>query len=374
MLFTHAFEIADSTSLLIKRQYALSTFDLMLASPIPSNSIQDLIQPLFALEQLGAQALSELPYQHLAALFAERLGSYTDALELLSSICSDVEAEYEVSESASSIARFAQSKGDIARIQLARNEYSEAAENAETSLDLSAEEEGGFLDSNARRKCRLSAHLTAGLAHYHLGTMDQAIEMFRAALEESDGVPDIVCLLSQVLWAKGGEQHRGIAREQLLDCVEKHPGHVEAITLLGVIALLDKDRATIEAVTSDLHRLRAKDDLTHHQQRQLEKLLAAVAALGYGPAAKDLGMLPEVTSNIVLSPSKPYGWSELSALSEDPFPADMALLTATRAVPPRGSLEAQDFCEAYAGTGRLADAQRAIVVAPWIKHGWEGLG
>ena len=373
MLFTHAFEIADSTSLLTKRQHALSTFDLLLVSPTPSNSIHNLIQPLFALRQLGAQALSDLPYQHLAALFAERLGSYTDAVDLLSSICSDVEAEYEVSESSSSMARFAQSKGDIARIQLARHEYSQAAENAETALDLSADEEGGLLDANARRKCRLSAHLTAGLAQYHLGAMDQAVKMFRGALEESNGAPAIVCLLAQVLWAKGGEQHRDIARDQLLDCVEKHPGHVEAITLLGVIALLDKDRDTIDAVTSDLQGLRAKDDITPHQQRQLEKLLAAVAALGYGPTAKGLGMLPELTNSISLSPSKPYGWSELAAVSEDSFPAEMALLTATRAVPPRGSLDARDLCEAYAGTGRLADAQRAIVVAPWTKIGWDAL-
>lgn len=373
MLFTHAFEIADSTSLLTKRQYALSSFDLMLSSTNPSNSIHNLIQPLFALKQLGAQGLSDLPYQHLAALFAERIGNYTDALDSLSSICSDVEAEYEVSESPSSIARFAQSKGDIARMQLARHEYSPAAENAETALDLSADEEGGSLHSSARQKCRLSAHLTAGLAQYHLGAMDEAIEMFRAALEESDGAPDIVCLLAQVLWAKGGEQHRGIARDQLLDCVEKHPGHIEAITLLGVIALLDNDRETIDAVTSDLQRLRAKDDTSPHQQRQLEKLLAAVAALGYGLAGKDLGMRPEVTNSIVLYPSKPYGWSELATFSDEPFPADMTLLTATRAVPPRASLDAQDLCQAYAGTGRLTDAQRAIVVAPWTKDGWEGL-
>ena len=373
MLFTHAFEITDSASLLVKRQYALSTFDLLLSSPVSSNSIHNLIQPLFALKQLGVQVLADLPYQHLAALFAERIGNYTDALDLLSSVCSAVEAEYEVSESASSITRFAQCKGDIARIQLARHEYNQAAENAETALDLSADEEGGFRDPRARRKCRLSAHLTAGLAYYHLATMDRAVDMFRAALEESDGAPDIVCLLAQVLWAKCGEQHRGIARAQLLDCVEKHPGHVEAITLLGVIALLENDRDTIEAVILDLQPLRAKDDISPQQQRHLEQLLAAVAALGYGAATKDLGMLPEVLTSIVLSPSKPYGWTEVAALSGESFPADMALLTASRAVPPRGSLGAQDLCEAYAGTGRLGDAQRGILVAPWSKSGWDGL-
>jgi len=373
MLFTHAFEIADSSSLLTKRQYALSTFDHLLSSPTTSSNITDLIQPLFALSQLRSQVPSDLPYQHLSALFAERIGNYTDALDSLSSICSAVEAEYETSESPSSLAEFSQAKADIARIQLARREYGQAAENAETALDLSTDEEAGALDPDARRKCRLSAHLTAGLAHYYIGAMDQAIEMFRAALEESDGAPDIVCLLAQVLWAKGGEQQRGVARDQLFDCVEKHPGHIGAIPLLGVIAVLDGDQETIEAVTSDLQGLRATDDLDVQQQRKLGELVAAIAALGHGPAGKDVEVLSEVTTSVMLSPSKPHGWTQLAAFTEEPYPAEMALFTATRAVPPAGSLDAEDLCKAYAGTGRLADAQRAVMIAPWTKYGWEGL-
>jgi superkiller protein 3 len=110
--------------------------------------------------------------------------------------------------------------------------------------------------------------------------MDQAIEMFRAALEESDGAPDIVCLLAQVLWAKGGEQQRGVARDQLFDCVEKHPGHIGAIPLLGVIAVLDGDQETIEAVTSDLQGLRATDDLDVQQQRKLGELVQPLLLSG----------------------------------------------------------------------------------------------
>lgn len=373
MLFTHAFEIADATSLLTKRQYALSTFDHLLSSPTASNNITDLIQPLFALNQLQSQVPSDPPYHHLYALFAERVGNYTDALDTLLSVCSAVEAEYEVSESPSSLAKYAQAKADTARIQLARHQYNHAAETAETALDLSTDEEGGVMDSDARRKCRLSAHLTAGLAHFFIGSMDQAIEMFRAALVESDEAPDIVCLLAQVLWAKGGEKQRSVARDQLFDCVEKHPGHVGAIILLGVTAVLDDDQETLEAVTSDLQGLRANDDLDAHQRQKLGELLAAIATLGHDPAGQDAEVLSEVTKSVMLSPSKPHGWTQLAALSEEPFPADMARLTATRAVPPAGSLVAEDLCLAYAGTGRLADAQRAIVMAPWTKCGWDGL-
>lgn len=40
--------------------------------------------------------------------------------------------------------------------------------------------------------------------------------MFPAALEAGDGAPGIVCLLAEVISAKGGRQHRGIARDHVL--------------------------------------------------------------------------------------------------------------------------------------------------------------
>lgn len=38
--------------------------------------------------------------------------------------------------------------------------------------------------------------------------MDNAIDMFRDALQEADNAPEVVCLLAQVLWAKGGDEER----------------------------------------------------------------------------------------------------------------------------------------------------------------------
>lgn len=62
-------------------------FDLLLSSPNPSNSFRNHIQLLFALKQLGAQVLTNFPYQHFATL------------DSLSSMCSAVEAKYGNSES-----------------------------------------------------------------------------------------------------------------------------------------------------------------------------------------------------------------------------------------------------------------------------------
>ena len=58
--------------------------------------------------------------------------------------------------------------------------------------------------------------------------------MFEVALQESNREPDVVCMLAQVLWAKGGVAEKDAARTQLFDVIENHPKHVQAIALLAV--------------------------------------------------------------------------------------------------------------------------------------------
>lgn len=375
-LFEHAFDISNSSSILPKRQYTLTLFDHLLTDASISNEISELIQPLFALHQLTCQDPSDLPFVHLSALLAERIGEFSDAESSLQMVCSGVEAEYEVSESASALSRFAQANADVARVHLARYEFEEAAEKAETALTLSGEEDAEEFDPEANRKLRLSAHLTAGLAHYYLKSMDRAIDMFRDALQEADSAPEVVCLLAQVLWAKGGEEERSVARQQLFDCVERHPDHIGAVTLLGAIALLDADEDAIEAVQSDLQTMRTKDDIGIHDRAKLLKLLTAISTMGFAvdtTVPEETRRVGEATAAVMLSPGQPQGWMELSAASQEVYPAEMAVKRAMRCVPPRGNLEAIDLSRAYAQTGKASDALRAIMVAPWKRDGWEEL-
>ena len=374
--FTHAFEISDSVSVISKRQYASSTFDHLLTSPIVSNNLTALIQPLFALEQLRAQAPTELPYRHLSALFLERVGNFNDAIETLTELCSNAEADYESSESDAALARFAHAKADVARCQLAALSHSSASENANTALDLSADAENSGLDPEARRKLRLSAHLTAGLAAHHLKQDSDAINMFRAALEESASNPDVVCLLVQVLWAHGGAAERTAARDQLFECSEAHSEHAGVMTLLGAIAALDDDAETTAAVRADLAALRTSPALHAAEQSQIDSLLASLASLDPStePHETDPALSSAQTATL-LNPSAPHAWTLLSSLSGGDgagagYAAAMALQTAQKAVPPHGGAGAGELAAAFAGVGTVADAQRAVVLAPWVGGGW----
>ncbi|KAG9963923.1 TPR-like protein, partial [Aureobasidium melanogenum] len=367
--FTHAFEISDSASLISKRQYAVSVFDNLLTTPSASNEITALIQPLFALEQLHRQVPSGQAFNHLASLFSERVGDHASAIEMLTNLCTSAESDYEATESLTSLGRFALAKADLARNQLASKDFESAAENAGTALDLSAEADASGLEPDSRRKVRLSAHLTAGLAAFYLQNMDDAIAAFRSALEESNSDPDVVCLLVQVLWAKGGEEEKSVARDQLFDCIEKHDSHVPSIVLLGAIAALDNDTDALDAVRDDLASLRTNDSISIYDREHVEQVLGAIA--GLSSDASDMDALVETQRAIMLAPHQSHGWTQLTELTEEAYPAQMALLTSQRAVPPYGDLGAQELAKAFAGTGVVRDAQRAIVLAPWERSGWE---
>jgi superkiller protein 3 len=368
--FTHAFEISDSTSFISKRQYALSSFDHILSSPSDSTSNDQtkLIQPIFALAQLRTQLPHDLPYQHLAALFFERVGNFSAAISTLQDLCATAEQEYEVSESLEALARFGRAKSDLARNQLAASAFDAAAENAELALELSSEAEDSGLNPEQRTKLRLSAHLTAGLAAYYRKDLPKSVEMFKAALEESNSDPDVVCSLVQVLWAQGGADEKSVAREQLSAAVEKDPDHVGVIVLMGVMAVLDDDRETWEAVREDLLAMRTiKGDAAAADE--IETLLTALAAL----SADDAVVMEAAQASILLNPHSSKAWANLAELTGEVVPAEMALRTAEQAVPPLGAMETSELARAFAGVGTVGDAQRAISLAPWEGCGWNAM-
>ena len=371
LLFSHAIEISESSSLITKRQYAQSTFDRILSSVTRPN-ITDLVQPLFALNRLQSMAPSDLIHHHLSTLFLERIDDTQVAVSSLSKICNTVEADYEVTESSSSLSHFALTKADLARSQLAVGSYSEAIDSGETALQLSAEDAGNELSAEARQKCRLSAHLTVGLANYYSENISAALECFQPALDESNGNPDTVCLLAQVMWAKGDDDSRNKAREHLFDCVESHPDHIQSVLLLGIIALLDKDTESLEAVTTSLQELRATHTMTENEQARVGDVLRAIAAFSDDDVEQKV--LTEVQTDVFLHPGQPHGWGRLADIGNDENAADTALRTAVKAVPPRGALDSADLARAFAGTGKVTDAQRAVFVAPWRGFSWDALG
>jgi len=368
LLFTHAIEISDASSHLTKRQYALSIFDHLLATSA-SSDITDLVQPIFALNQLRSLSPTDIPYQHLCSLFLERVENTLAALTLLSKISGTIEADYEVTESPASLSRFALARADLARIHLTAGAYDAAIDSGETSLSLSAADAGNELTPTQRQKCRLSAHLTVGLAYYHTANPSQAVSYISSALAESAANPDAVCLLAQILWATGDPASRDKARDALFDAIDAHPGHVQSVLLLGTISLLDADTESLAAVTADLQFLRTAPSTTAAHQSAVGEILRAAAAL----TEQDHDVRTEVQRDVFLFPHLPAGWTRLADLSGDKHAAQMARLTALKGAPPHGDVEVEELARAFAGTGTVGDAQRGVMFAPWRREGWDSL-
>ncbi|KAL1800711.1 hypothetical protein ACET3X_001053 [Alternaria dauci] len=372
--FTHAFELSESSLLLTKRQYAVSAFDFLVSSPSSSSNITNLIQPLFALQQLNIQVPYDISHKHLAALFLERVGDYDAAVTALQAVNETVEQEYEKSESLTSLARVAQAKTDLSRNLLAIGSYGSAVEEAETALDLLSEVESdadqSVLSKDHIIKSKLSARLTAGLAHYFSGSFDAAIPYFRTSLEATGANPDIICILAEVLWAKGGETEKQVARDQLFAAIEKHEGHVGLLTLIGAMTVLDDDLETMEAIKDDLDRLRTNKELSDEQLARVEKVVEAISVSLGGEEQE----LDEARRSVMLAPWKHTGWSELAdAAGGDVFASTLAKETAMRNAPPNGTLSAVGLAGAMGSTGDVRDAQRAIMLAPWCTDGWSAL-
>lgn len=374
-LFMHAFDIADASQLPARRHYALSAFDHLLKDPSRSQEVSVLLQPLFAMRQYHAHQPSDVIATHLLALFAERVGDYETGAESLIEVCKAAEAEYETSESEEYLVRYAQAKADLARAQLAAGEYSEAVSNAQTALDLSGDaDELGPAYAETRRKWRLSAQITAGLAHSYLQQTERSIGLFEEALQESKGDPDIVCMLAQVLWAKGGPAEKEAARSQLFDIVETHPAHVQAVALLAVTGLLDDDQDVLEAVEEDLKALRRGDEIGVLDKIRVTNVLTGIFGCRPRPSQADQMLLQpaviaDALNGIMLAPGQPQGWLELAQVVPDVdgsnYAAKMAVLNAERQIPPGGNLSAIDLARAYEGTGTPGDLLKAKMLAPW---------
>ena len=374
-LFTHSMDIAESSSTASRRHYSVSMFDYIMTSP-PDVPVTALIQPILALSHLQSLTPQDLAYGHLSALFQERTSEHARAVTILSKICTTLETAYELTESPHTLAHFSIAQADLARAHLAAGSTVSAIEAADLALQLTSSASDSELTPPERRRVRLSAHVTLGLAKYHSATPDDAVTCLDAAIAEADGNPDVACVLAQVLWATGRDEARERAREVLFGVVEQAPGHVQSVLLLGVVALADGDEESLEAVVAELQALRASDEgVTPADQKRLGEVLRAIAASGKGQDASE-ATANQARADVMFHPHLPHGWAELGRLggAEGEAAAEMALRVALKGVAPRGDLAAEELARAYAGTGRARDAQTAVMVAPWERRGWEALG
>ncbi|KAF3910944.1 hypothetical protein ABW20_dc0110431 [Dactylellina cionopaga] len=358
-LFDHAFQLSasESYSTIVKTQFASATFDVLLEQHRTDSSLTSLLSPMFAASQLVQQRSSDPMALRLAALYEERAGDFEGAVAKLCLVCDILEARYEESEANEDLVMYAQATADRARCYLGLKDYENAIESAELSVNLSQ-------DLEVLPKSRLSAHLTAGLAYYFLNRIDESLEMFRLALTESGEDPDVVVVLAQVLWAKGGEEERDVAMQQLMGSIEKNPEHLLSTMLLGVIGAMERDEGIIESVVEDLEGVRGDPKKSQEEVKRVNKLLLALAEIS-GTNTSSI-----CTTSIMLNPWSSAAWKGLAETTEETFPADMAL---DLALSKTTTMDIEEICGALEASGTIDADQMSLVIAPWRAEGWRRL-
>jgi superkiller protein 3 len=343
-----------------KQQFVTATFDTLVKTR-SEPTLTSILTPLFALGKLEAQFL-HLPHSlHLRSLFDERVHDFTSACDKLQQVCAIYEEKYELTKSEEDLIKYVQSKADLARMHLGIHRYEDAIEHVSIALNLSN-------DIEKLRIFRLSAHLTAGLAHYYTQRMDESLEMFKAALSESDENPDVVCLLSQVLWAKGGEQEREVAREQLFASIEENPDHLGSILLLGTIGIMDKSSEVADAVVDDLRSFQARVDLPRKTREKIDNLLVAIAQLT-SDGHRESNATAVAANAVFMRPLSSENWSRLAEVGNNRFSAEAALIVAQSSK----DCDCVRLSKAYASVGKVGCDLRAIFLAPWMADGWDAL-
>lgn len=193
---------------------AVATFSPFLQSGSPLDSAV-LHQPAFALRHYTHQRPRDSSAAHLYALICERLGLVSEAVSALERASELLEQEFEQSESADIEHRYLTALLNLGRVRLVSRAYQpslNAFTNCFELLSGSQHPDGG--------KMRVQARLGQGLAQFWVGQVDESLEAFQAALDESSGQDDkevVAVLLARTLWGLGGDDAKDLAKSQLME-------------------------------------------------------------------------------------------------------------------------------------------------------------
>ena len=89
---------------------------------------------------------------------------------------------------------------------------------------------------------------------------------------------------------------------------------------------------------------------------------------GTPDADSQTAALTAATNAVFLRPAQPSTWSNLAQVADSSYAAHIA-----KSVAERGDHDSATVARALAEVGSIACDQKAIMIAPWIKQGWEGL-
>ncbi|CAG8702325.1 7156_t:CDS:2, partial [Cetraspora pellucida] len=282
-LFEHAYEISGGGhSLEADYGFAYQTFTRYKNSSPVHKAL--LMSPTFALQKLSEQRPDDAASLNLLGLLFERLNRPDRAVDVFTDVIVAIQKSLQKERSTSRsgtlsedlqepqskqtvlLRRLAYAQGNLGRVLCATCNFSSSIIAYTEALKLIEQQENGLSASMVSFK--IYTMLGAGLAYYFNDELENSLQMFEAALNAADDPEqesnvaevkkDVVVLVSQVLWALGGVDHKNLAKDELFRCISQNPQHLPAIFGLCAIGILQDDDTLATAALREMAKLPIK--------------------------------------------------------------------------------------------------------------------
>ncbi len=180
--------------------------------------VEDSLHPaFFALDRYCKLRSGDASALHLFGLVCEAIGQSQLGVNLIQRAITILEAAYEESEDPTIERRFTISHLNVARLQVSLGNYDSALESYQLALGLLPED----IEDPSTLALLAQAQLGSGLAHFKLGSLEEALGQLEAAMTSSSHDPilrsHVVVILAQTLWAIGSEEGKESAKTRLLE-------------------------------------------------------------------------------------------------------------------------------------------------------------
>ncbi|KAI8576073.1 hypothetical protein K450DRAFT_258770 [Umbelopsis ramanniana AG] len=249
-LFEHAFDTSNGTILDANYGYASSVLSQVSLHPHSSDASL-LVSPAFALQKLTEQNPDNPAALNVYGLILERLQQFGQAAEAYAGSILALEECMERDQEQAVLCqeRISKVHANLARVLCANGDFEGAISSYTIAID-------SLQDDGAKLYCELGA----GISYYFNNQLEEALTMFEQALTNADTQSaemrqNVSVLLSQVLWALGGEEQRDLAQQELFKCIGDNPYHLASIFGLCAMGLIQDNDTLTEAAVQEMMKI-----------------------------------------------------------------------------------------------------------------------
>ncbi|KAF9970669.1 Superkiller protein 3 [Actinomortierella ambigua] len=369
-LFAHAFESSTASIVEADYGYALQAFKDVVQPdnhrknphsskrtlPSSSTSATVLVTPTFALTKYLEQRPNDVAALNLMGLIRERLWQHEAAVECFSQAIAALlkqQEQQQHTEGNESTRRMMMLQHSLGRALLSTGKFEDSIAAYEESIALAtALSGGGQAPPSVIGTCK---HLGAGLAYYYAGQLERSLELFEIALGETEQVAglessrdDVVVMLSQVLWALGGEEQRQVAKDELFRCIAQSPRHLPAIFGLCAMGLMQDDETLATAAVQELLKFSRADLAQLDPDMKTDQILAQYYAL----LTEHRLSLTALSKSVRQSPSEGRLWARLAQFVAEHQRTHLSANAATTLAVARSTLNVlrDRLCESTSGS------------------------